>query len=61
MFTAIILACNVSVTDCRSFGVPRVFKTEKECTISLEEGKRQIAGQGWMVMGSYCHDWGSKV
>ena len=61
MFTAIILACNVGATDCRSFGTPRVFNTEKECLVSLEDGRNQIRAQGWMVMVSHCHMWGSKA
>ena len=61
MFSAIILACNMSVTDCRTFGTPRVFNTEKECVVSLADGRLQIEAQGWMIMDSHCHMWGSKV
>lgn len=61
MFTAIILACNVSVTDCRSFGTPRVFNSEKECLVSVADGKLQLEAQGWMIMDSHCYMWGSKV
>jgi hypothetical protein len=61
MFTAIILACNVSVTDCRSFGTPRVFNSEKECLTSVSDGKLQLEAQGWMIMDSHCYMWGSKV
>jgi len=61
MFTAIILACNMTVTDCRSFGTPRVFSSEKECLTSVSDGKLQLEAQGWMIMDSHCHMWGSKV
>ena len=61
MFTAIILACNVSVTDCKSFGTPRVFNTEKECLVSLANGRIQVEARGWMVLDSHCYHWGQKV
>jgi len=61
MFTAIILACSVSVTNCKSFGTPRVFNTEKECLVSLANGRIQIEAQGWMVLDSHCYYWGQKV
>jgi hypothetical protein len=61
MFTAIILACNVSVTQCKSFGTPRVFNTEKECIVSLANGRIQIEAQGWMVLDSHCYHWGQKA
>ncbi len=61
MFSAIILACNISVTDCRTFGTPRVFVTEKECQLSLADGRLQIESQGWMIMDSHCYHWGQKV
>jgi len=51
----------MSVTECRSFGTPRVFNTEKECLVSLADGRLQIKAQGWMVMDSHCHHWGQKV
>jgi hypothetical protein len=51
----------MSVTDCRSFGTPRVFNSEKECLASVSDGKLQLEAQGWMIMDSHCHRWGAKV
>ena len=45
----------------KSFGTPRVFNTEKECLVSLANGRIQIEAQGWMVLDSHCYYWGQKV
>lgn len=61
MFTAIILACNVAATECKSFGTPRVFNTEKECMTSVADGINQVEYQGWLVRNYHCYKWEEKV
>lgn len=61
MFSAIILACNVTATQCQTFGTPRIFNTERECYISLADGISQVEYQGWLVKNYDCYKWEEKA
>ena len=61
MISAIILACNVANTECRTFGTPRVMSSEQECNISLRDGIYQVESQGWIVRDYACYEWEERV
>jgi len=57
MFTALILACNVNLTECRTLMHPYAFQDKDMCMDSLGEGIVVAERQGLYVKDYLCHKW----
>lgn len=59
MFTALILACNYTFTECRSYMYPALFTKEELCILSIQEGIVQVESLGLFVKDYKCVRWDS--
>jgi hypothetical protein len=59
MFTALILACNVSFTECKTFMFPDMLNTEDSCMTVIGAGISQIESSGLFVKDYQCVVWGT--
>lgn len=57
MFTALILACNVSFTDCRTFMYPDLIETKEDCMDAIGLGIMQMESTGLFVKDYQCVLW----
>ena len=57
MFSAIIFACSLSASECKTFGNHKIFTDEQACITSLGGGIIQIEQQGWVVKQYTCYKW----
>ena len=61
MFSAIIFACSLSASECKTFGNHRIFTDEQACLTSLGGGIIQIEQQGWVIRQYTCYQWAEDV
>lgn len=61
MFSAIIFACSLSASECKTFGNHRIFTDEQSCIVSLGGGIIQIEQQGWVIRQYTCYQWAEEV
>lgn len=61
MFTALILACNSSFNECRSYTYPILFSEEVSCMSSIQDGIMYFENQGLFVKDYACHQWKEEV
>jgi len=57
MFTALILACNSSFTDCRTFMYPELFRSKEMCMQTIGPGIMMVEQQGMFVKDYQCLQW----
>ena len=61
MFTALIMACEVSLTSCQVFVYPAVFPTEEACMMEIANGITAVESQGKYVRDYHCFSWDEQV
>ena len=59
MFTALILACNVEFTQCKTFMAPMLFPDEEMCIQAIGGGTMVVEQQGMLVRDYKCVQWGT--
>jgi len=61
MFTAILLACNMQGTDCKSMASPLLYPSEKVCKEQVQVGIEYATKNGWVVYDWKCIEWGGNA
>jgi len=61
MFTAIILACTIEGTECRSFANPALFASEEECLKQIGFGIAYVEERRWVAHDWKCIAWSDNV
>lgn len=61
MFSAIIFACSLSASECKTFGNHRIFTDEQSCIQSLGRGIIQLEQQNWKIRQYTCYQWAEEV
>lgn len=61
MFSGLILACNLTLTDCGVLVSTAFFDTEEACMASIPEGIAVVEDQGGYVQEYRCVSWGIPV
>lgn len=61
MFSAIIFACSLHASECKTLGNHRIFTDEQSCIQSIGRGIIQVEQQGWKVHQYTCYKWAEEV
>jgi len=61
MFSAIIFACSLHVSECQTISHPRIFTDKKACMTNLSVGVVDVQMQGWRIEQFTCYEWAKEV